>query len=65
LERTTYVLSGTLNGLSVTFDLTGNSPNFTYSFTIQGKNVAASVGPNPVTVSLAIGNNSGSTTVNF
>ena len=57
--------SGTLNGLSVTFDLIGNSPNFTYSFTIQGKNVGTQVGPNPVKVSLAIGNNSGSTTVNF
>jgi YVTN family beta-propeller protein len=60
-----FTFSGTLNGLSVTFDLIGNSPNFTYSLTIQGKNVGTQVGPNPVTVSLAIGNNSGSTTVNF
>ena len=60
-----FTFSGTLNGLSVTFDLIGNSPNFTYSFTIQGKNVGTQVGPNPVTVTLKIGNNSGSSTVNF
>ena len=60
-----FTFSGTLNGLSVTFDLIGNSPNFTYTFNIQGKNVGTQVGPNPVTVSLAIGNNSGSSTVNF
>ena len=60
-----FTFSGTLNGLSVTFDLIGNSPNFSYSVTIQGKNVKAQVGPNPVTVTLAIGSNSGSSTVNF
>ena len=60
-----FTFSGTLNGLSVTFDLIGNSPNFSYSVTIQGKNVATQVGPNPVTVTLAIGSNSGSSTVNF
>ncbi len=60
-----FTFSGTLNGLSVTFNLIGNSPNFTYTFTIQGKNVATQIGPNPVTVALAIGNNSGSSTVNF
>lgn len=60
-----FTFSGTLNGLSVTFDLIGNSPNFAYTFTIQGKNLGTQVGPNPVTVSLAIGNNSGSSTVNF
>lgn len=60
-----FTFSGTLNGLSVTFDLIGNSPNFTYSFTIQGKNVGTQVGPNPVTVTLKIGRNSGSSTVNF
>ncbi len=60
-----FTFSGALSGLSVTFDLIGNSPNFSYSFTIKGKNVATQVGPNPVTVSLAIGNNSGSSTVNF
>jgi len=60
-----FTFSGTLNGLSVAFNLIGNSPNFTYSFTIQGKNVATQVGPNPVTVALAIGNNSGSSTTNF
>lgn len=60
-----FTFTGTLNGLSVIFDLIGNSPNFSYSATIQGKNVKAQVGPNPVTVSLAIGTNSGSSTVNF
>ena len=60
-----FTFSGTLNGLSVTFDLIGNSPYFTYTFIIQGKNVGTQVGPNPVTVSLAIGSNSGSSTVNF
>ena len=60
-----FTFSGTLNGLSVIFDLIGNSPNFSYSVTIQGKNVGTQVGPNPVTISLAIGNNSGSSTVNF
>jgi YVTN family beta-propeller protein len=57
-----FTFSGTLNGLSVTFDLIGNSPNFTYSFTIQGKNVGTQVGPSPVTLTLAIGNNTGTAT---
>lgn len=60
-----FAFSGTLNGLSVTFDLIGNSPNFDYNVTIQGKNVKTQVGPNPVTVTLAIGNNSGSSTAQF
>lgn len=60
-----FAFSGKVNGVNVTFDLFGNSPNFTYSFTIQGKNAGTQVGPNPVTVTLAIGNNSGSSTVNF
>ncbi len=60
-----FSFSGKVNGANVTFDLFGNSPNFTYGFTIQSKNAGTQAGPNPVTVTLAIGNNSGSTTVNF
>lgn len=60
-----FTFSGTLNGLKVSFNLVGNSPNFDYNITIKGKNVKAQVGPNPVTVTLAIGNNSGSSTASF
>jgi YVTN family beta-propeller protein len=60
-----FVLNGTVNGLSVNFNLkavNGSSTQFTYVVDVHGVSIG---GPNPATVGLTIGHNSGTTTATF
>ena len=60
-----FVFNGTVNGLAVDFNLQaehGSSTQFDFVFNVHGVSIS---GPNPANVSLAIGNNSGSTTAPF
>ncbi len=60
-----FVFNGTVNGLSVNFNLkavNGSSSQFTYVVDVHGVTIG---GPNPATVSLKIGHNSGTTTAPF
>jgi YVTN family beta-propeller protein len=60
-----FVFNGTVNGLSVNFNLkavNGSSTQFTYVVDVHGVSIG---GPNPATVGLKIGHNSGTTTAPF
>jgi len=60
-----FVFNGTVNGLSVNFNLkavNGSSTQFTYVVDVHGASIG---GPNPATVGLKIGHNSGTTTATF
>jgi YVTN family beta-propeller protein len=60
-----FVFNGQINGLGVNFNLkgvNGSSTQFTYVVVIQGVNIA---GPDPATVGLKIGHNTGTTTAEF
>jgi YVTN family beta-propeller protein len=60
-----FVFNGTVNGLSVNFNLkavNGSSSQFTYGVDVHGVSIG---GPNPANVALKIGHNSGSTTAPF
>ncbi len=60
-----FVFNGTVNGLSVSFNISadhGSSTQFSYTVDVHGVSVT---GPNPATVSLKIGHNSGTTTSSF
>jgi YVTN family beta-propeller protein len=61
-----FVLNATINGLQVNFNLKanhGSSTDFSYVVNIQGVDLTAQ--PDPVTVGLKIGENTGTTTVEF
>jgi YVTN family beta-propeller protein len=60
-----FVFNGTVNGLSVNFNLKANgksSSDFSYVVDVHGVSIG---GPNPATVALKIGHNSGTTTAPF
>jgi YVTN family beta-propeller protein len=60
-----FVFNGTVNGMSVNFNLkgvNGSSSQFTYVVDVHGVSIG---GPNPATVGLKIGHNSGTTTAPF
>jgi hypothetical protein len=60
-----FVFNGTVDGLQVNFNLqavNGSSTQFTYVVDVQGANVT---GPDPATVGLKIGHNSGTTMAPF
>jgi YVTN family beta-propeller protein len=60
-----FVFNGTVNGLSVNFNLKANgksSSDFSYVVDVHGVSIG---GPNPATVGLKIGHNSGTTTAPF
>ena len=60
-----FVFNGTVNGLSVNFNLQaehGSSTQFDFVVDVHGVSIG---GPNPATVSLKIGHNSGTTTASF
>jgi YVTN family beta-propeller protein len=61
-----FIFNGTINGLSVSMTLMANhgtSTGFKYSVTVTGANLTGQ--PNPATVGLKIGENSGTTTAAF
>ncbi|HEY6249414.1 MAG TPA: hypothetical protein VI685_05605 [Candidatus Angelobacter sp.] len=61
-----FVFNGTINGLSVSMNLMatrGTNNSFKYSITVNGVDLTGA--PNPATVSLKIGGNSGTTTAPF
>ena len=61
-----FVFNGTVNGLSVSFNISadhGSSTQFSYTVDVHGVSVTRC--PNPATVSLKIGHNSGTTTSSF
>ena len=61
-----FVLNATINGLQVDFNLKanhGSSTDFSYVVNVSGVNLTSQ--PNPVTVGLTIGHNTGTTTVQF
>jgi hypothetical protein len=61
-----FVLNATINGLQVKFNLkaaNGSSSQFTYMVNIQGVDLTAQ--PDPMTVGLKVGRNTGATTVEF
>lgn len=61
-----FVLNATINGLQVNFNLSGvngSSTQFTYVVNVQGVDLTGQ--PDPVTVGLKIGNNTGTTKVEF
>jgi YVTN family beta-propeller protein len=61
-----FVFSGTINGLSVSMTMSatkGSSTVFSYSVTVTGVDLTAQ--PNPATVTLKIGENTGTTTAPF
>jgi len=61
-----FVFSGTINGLPVSMTMTaakGSSTQFTYSVSVTGVDLRAQ--PNPATVTLKIGENSGTTVAAF
>lgn len=61
-----FVFSGTINGLPVSMTLmaiNGTNNSFKYSVTVNGVDLTGQ--PNPATVGLTIGSNSGSTTAPF
>ena len=60
-----FVFNGTVNGLSVNFNLkavNGSSTQFTYVVDVHGVSIG---GPDPANVGLKIGHNSGTTTAPF
>jgi len=60
-----FVFHGTINGLSVNFNLQavhGRTTQFTYVADVHGVNIT---GPDPATVGLKIGHNAGRTTAEF
>jgi YVTN family beta-propeller protein len=60
-----FVFNGTVNGMKVNFNLkatNGSSSQFTYVVDVHGVSIG---GPNPATVGLKIGHNSGTTTAPF
>ncbi|HEY6349977.1 MAG TPA: hypothetical protein VI636_11260, partial [Candidatus Angelobacter sp.] len=60
-----FVFNGTVNGLKVNFNLQaehGSSTQFDYVVDVHGVSIT---GPDPATVGLKIGHNSGSTTASF
>jgi hypothetical protein len=60
------VFNGTINGMPVSVTLMatgGTSTSFMYSVTVTGVNLTGQ--PNPATVGLTIGENSGTTTAPF
>jgi YVTN family beta-propeller protein len=60
-----FVFNGTVNGLAVTFNLQaehGSSTQFDYVVDVHGVNIT---GPDPASVGLKIGHNSGTTTATF
>jgi YVTN family beta-propeller protein len=61
-----FVLNATINGLQVDFNLTanhGSSTDFSYVVNVHGVDLTSQ--PDPVTVGLTIGHNTGTTTVQF
>lgn len=61
-----FVLNATINGLQVDFNLKanhGSSTDFSYVVNVNGVDLTSQ--PNPVTVGLTIGHNTGTTTVHF
>jgi YVTN family beta-propeller protein len=60
-----FVFNGTVNGLSINFnlkDMNGSTTQFTYVVDVHGVSIG---GPNPATIGLKIGHNSGTTTALF
>ncbi|MGC2696347.1 MAG: YncE family protein [Candidatus Angelobacter sp.] len=60
-----FVFNGTVNGFKVNFNLQaehGSSSQFDFVFDVHGVSI---IGPNPATVGLKIGHNSGTTTAPF
>jgi hypothetical protein len=60
-----FVFNGAVNGLGVNFNIKavhGSSTQFTYVVDVHGANVT---GPDPATVGLKIGHNTGTTTAEF
>lgn len=60
-----FVLNGTVNGLSVNFNIQaehGSSTQFDFVVDVHGVNIT---GPDPATVGLKIGHNTGTTTAEF
>jgi hypothetical protein len=61
-----FVLNATINGLQVNFNLKanhGSSTDFSYVVNVQGVDLTSQ--PDPVTVGLKIGHNTGTTTASF
>ena len=58
-----YEFNGTISGASLILDITSLGHN-SYQFGVAGTPVNLITVPNPVSVSLSIGNNAGSTSVN-
>jgi YVTN family beta-propeller protein len=61
-----FVLNATINGLQVDFNLKanhGSSTDFSYVVNVDGVDLTSQ--PNPLTVGLTIGHNTGTTTVQF
>ena len=61
-----FVLNAAINGLQVNFNLkaaNGSNSQFTYVVNIQGVDLTAQ--PDPLTVGLKVGHNTGTTTVDF